>query len=425
MNFPKAPQNKKFVYLDHAATTYLDPKVKEAMEPYWDKIFGNPSGLYELGREAHKALTNARATIANILHCAPSEIIFTSGGTESINTAIFGVAYAHKEHGKHIISTPFEHHAVLHSLEKLKKESFEITFVQVDRQGFVKPEDVAAAVRPDTILITIMYANNEVGTVLPIADIGRSILKWRQKQNTPYPYFHTDACQASGALDVDVEKLHVDLMTVNGSKIYGPKGAGFLYKRRTVKLQPLLFGGGQEMRMRAGTENVPGIVGLACAFEAAQNTKNEEGERLACLRNYLWQRISTEIPKVILNGPALEHKGKDHDWKRLPNNLHITILDIEGEALLLYLDEYGIVASTGSACTSESLDPSHVLLAMGLPYEYAHGSLRFTFGKRNTRENVDYVMKYLPAIVKKLREISPLNLSLDPAQNVHAQIWQR
>ncbi|MBT3538632.1 cysteine desulfurase [Candidatus Parcubacteria bacterium] len=418
MTFPIKPEEKKLVYLDHAATTYTDERVVKAMQPYFTEKFANPSGLYTIGREVNGALNDARRTIAEILHTLPDTIIFTGGGTESDNMAVFGVARKYADKGKHIITTKLEHHAVLHSCEQLEKEGFEVTYLEPDSQGFISPKKVSAALREDTILVSIMYGNNEVGTVEPIADIGREILKWRKTHATKFPFFHTDACQAPGALELDVEKLHVDLMTLNGSKIYGPKGVGILYKRRNVQLQPLIFGGGQEMRLRSGTENVPGIVGLAKALELVQERREDEYMRLIDLRNYFWDRLQKDIPKIKLN-------GADLGLTRLPNNLNISILDIEGEALLLYLDEYGIVCSTGSACTSESLDPSHVLLAMGLPYEYAHGSLRFTLGQKTTKEDIDYVMKYLPEIVEKLRQISPVNLTQNPEENTHPKYHQR
>lgn len=401
--FPSRSKKKRKIYLDHAATTPVDPAVKKAMEPYFCEHFGNPSGLCGMSREVNGALNDARRKVAEILHTLPDSIIFTGGGSESDNLAIFGVARNHQKHGRHIITTKVEHHAVLNPMKQLLKEGFEITFLDVDEYGRVTAEQVKKALRPDTILVSVMYANNEIGTIEPIADIGRVILKWRKEKNTPYPYFHSDACQAAGVLDLDVEKLHVDLMTLNGSKIYGPKGVGILYKRRDVEILPLIFGGEQEMRLRAGTENVPGIIGVAKALELAQERKDKEAKRLRRLVKYFWERIQEEIPKVRLNGPEIGDG-------RLPNNLNVSILDIEGEALLLYLDEYGIVASTGSACTSQSLEPSHVLIACGLPHEYAHGSLRFTLGKETTKRDIDCVMRYLPGIVEKLREISPVNL---------------
>ena len=394
-------KNKKEIYLDHAATTYTDPTVVEAMLPYFTKNYGNPSSLYHKGREANGALNDARRTVAKLINALPENIIFTGGGTESDNMAIYGIARAHETKGKHIITTSMEHHAVIHPLEDLQKQGFEVTYLKVDTNGFVKTEDVVKAIRPDTILISIMYANNEVGTIEPIADIGRELLKYRQENKTTFPYFHTDACQAAGAMTLDVEKLHVDLMTVNGSKIYGPKGTGILYIRRGVRIKPLIVGGGQERHLRSGTENVPGIMGFAKALEMAQQNCEKESARLLELSKYLWSELQAKIPKLKLNGPQL---GEN----RLPNNLNITFIDVEGEAMLLYLDEYGVMCSTGSACTSESLDPSHVLLAMGLPYEYSHGSLRFTFGHCNTKKDIDYLMSFLPAVTQQLREVNQL-----------------
>ncbi len=411
--FPNKPQNKKLVYLDHAATTYVDDRVKAVMDPYYTEKFANPSGIYSIGREVNGAINDARRKVAEILHTLPDTIIFTGGGTESDNLAIFGIAYKHAEEGKHIISVKTEHHAVLHPLERLTKQGFDITYLNVNEQGQIDLKELKKAIRPDTILISIMYANNEIGTIYPIADIGREILKWRKENNTEYPYFHSDACQAAGVLDLDVEKLHVDLMTINGSKMYGPKGIGVLYKRRGVDIEPLILGGGQEMHLRPGTENVPGIVGLAKALELVQENKEAENKRLIELRQYFWDSLEKNIDKIKLNGP---HLGQGYvgqaELDRLPNNLNVTFLDIEGEAMLLYLDEYGIVSATGSACTSGTLEASHVLTSCGMPYEYAHGSLRFTLGKCNTKEDIDYVMKYLPGIVEKLREISPVNLKI-------------
>ncbi|MDD2656311.1 MAG: cysteine desulfurase family protein [Patescibacteria group bacterium] len=420
MSFPQKPENKRTVYFDHAATTYVAPEVVKEMMPYFSDIYANPSGLYAIGREVNGALEDARRRVAQILHALPDTIFFTGGGTESDNMAIFGVVRKHEKNGKHIITTKIEHHAVLYPFEYLEKHGFEVTYLETDEFGFVSAKQVKEALRADTILISIMYANNEIGTVEPIAEIGRELLKWRKDNNTKYPYFHTDACQAAGAFDLDVEKLHVDLMTINASKIYGPKGVGILYKNRNVNIEAIVFGGGQERGLRSGTENVPGIVGFAKALELAQENREVENNRLTELRNYFWDRLEKEIPKVRLNGPSL-----DNSELRLPNNLNVSILDIEGEALLLYLDEYGIVCSTGSACTSESLDPSHVLLACGLPYEYAHGSLRFTLGKRTTKEDVDYAMTYLPGIVEILRKISPVNLKMDVKENTHPQYHQR
>lgn len=390
----------KKVYLDHAATTPVDEHVREAMLPFFSDIFGNPSSFHSVGKEASEAVDASRKVIADLLGARSDEILFTSGGTESDNLAVLGVARAHQTQGKHLITTTVEHHAVLEAMLHLeKKEGFEVTYLEVDSDGLVSAKDVVAAIRPDTILISIMAANNEVGTILPIAEIGTAIQKRRGEKK--YPLFHTDACQAAGVLDLDVTKTHVDLLTMNGSKIYGPKGVGLLYAKRGIKIQPLMYGGGQEKGRRPGTYNVAGIVGLATAFTIAQKKKKDENIRLTELREKLIIGIQSTIKKTRLNG---------HKENRLPNNVNISIMDIEGEALLLYLDAKGIYASTGSACTSASLDPSHVILALGLPYEVAHGSIRFTLGRSTTEEDIDYVIEVLPGIVEKLRAISPVSV---------------
>ena len=422
--------------MDHAATTYLDPRVAEAMEPYWMEEFGNPSSLYRAGRRAKDALDHARETIARILNCRAEELIFTGGGTEAINLAIFGVARMHKEKGGHIITSKIEHHAVLHTLEALEKEGFsagggpasgwEVTYLDVNEYGLVNPEDVRKALRPDTILVAVMYANNEIGTIEPIEEIAEVVKKYRKEKESlqignlkfeiagKTPFFLTDACQAAGALNLDVQKLGVDLLAINGSKIYGPKGVGCFYVRKGVRIKPLIYGGGQENNLRSGTENVPGIVGLAKALEIAYEEKEQENARLAELRDYFINRLMTEIPKVVLNG---------HPTKRLPNNINVSVLDIEGEAVILYLDEKGIACSTGSACTSTTLDPSHVILAIGRPYEYAHGSIRFTLGRKTTKEDIDYVMKVFPEVAEKLRKISPVRLEVGQKAISHPEAF--
>jgi len=382
----------KRIYLDHAATTPLDPRVKKAMDPFWSEKFGNPSSLYKEGREAKRALNEARASIAKIIKSRPEEIIFTDGGTESDNLAILGTA---NNSGKgHIITTKFEHHAVLNSVKFLEEQGLDVTWLDVGREGIVNPKDIEKALKPNTILVSIMYANNEIGTIQPIAEIGKILKKHSA-------VFHTDACQAAGYLDLNVEKLGVDLMTINGSKVYGPKGIGFLYVKKGVKLQPFLYGGEQEKKLRPGTENVPAIVGLAEALKIAQKEKSNEVKRLTGLRDYFIKKLTTEIPKTFLNG---------HSRLRLPNNINISVLGTEGEAVLLYLDEYGISCSTGSACSSESLEPSHVIMALKKPHEYGHGSLRFTLGRKTTKKEIDYVMKILPEVIVKLRSISAIKI---------------
>jgi len=409
----KILHNMKRIYLDHAATTPMDSRVKDAMEPFWADNFGNAGGLYEEGRRAKEALHASREAIARAIGARADEIIFTSGGTESDNLAVFGVARSLSSR-PHIITTKFEHHAVLEPCQQLAKEGFDITFLDVGEDGIVSAEDVRKTLRPETILVSIMYANNEIGTIQPIAEIGKIIREFRAQNKSAYPYFHTDACQAAGFLDLNVNNLGVDLLTVNGSKIYGPKGIGFLYKRAGVKIKPQIIGGGQEARMRSGTEPVALIVGLAKALEIAQAEKMSESNRLAPLRNYFIEQLMKKIPKVVLNG---------HPVKRLPNNINVSILDIEGEALVLYLDAKGISFSTGSACTSESLEPSHVILALGKPYEFAHASMRFTMGRSTTKEDLDYVLSELPNAVLWLRKVSPLNLKLGAKSMSHPEAF--
>ena len=393
------PKKIRSVYLDHAATTYMDPRVISAMQPYFTKIYGNPSSLYKEGVKANNALNDSRRVIAKQIGALPENIIFTGSGTESDNMAIYGIAHAHKQHGKHIISLAIEHSAVLNPLEDFKKQGWEITYVRMNGEGVVNVEDVIGAIRPDTVLISIMYANNEIGVIEPIAEIGRALLQYRKEHKTLYPFFHTDACQAAGYLDLDMDKLHVDLMTINSGKIYGPKGVGMLYARRGVTLKPLILGGDQERKLRAGTENIPGIVGLAKALELVQSNKEKESKRLEGLIKYLWERIQKEILQVKLNGPEIGEQ-------RLVNNLNVSFAGTEGEALLLYLDEYEIMCSTGSACAAQSLEPSHVLKALGTPTEQARASLRFTLGHCNTKQDIDYLMKYLPLIITQQRSLS-------------------
>lgn len=397
---------KRIVYLDHAATTPLDPQVRAVMEPFLAAEYGNPSALYAAGRRAKEALDRARKQVAAVFGCSPEEITFTGSGTESDNMAVLGVARHYRQKGTHVIISAIEHHAVLESSDHLKKEGFEVTALPVDQHGFIDSEAVRSVLRPETTLVSIMTANNEIGTIEPIKEIAKAIRGWKQengrKPNDP-PFLHTDACQAAGALDLNVQKLGVDLMTVNGSKIYGPKGTGCLYVRRGIRVEPLVYGGGQEQRLRSGTENVAGIIGFATALEIANAQREAEGQRLAALRDRLITGIMERVPKVVLNG---------HPTERLPNNVNVSILDIEGEAMLLYLDAHGISAATGSACDSQSLEPSHVILAIGRPYEYAHASIRFTLGRSTTEADVDYVLDVLPGITEKLRKISPVKLEL-------------
>jgi cysteine desulfurase len=383
------------VYLDHAATTAVDPRVVEAMLPYWTQHYGNASSIYTLGREAHRALDQARQTVAKILNCPPREVIFTSCGTESDNLALRGVAFErrHRAQKNHIITSPIEHHAIAHTAEQLEKQfGFKVTYVPVDRYGMVDPGDVERAIRPDTAIISIMYANNEVGTIEPIAEIGQIA----RAQKIP---FHTDAVQAGGALSLDVKALNVDMMSLSAHKFYGPKGVGVLYARRGVPFLPTQTGGGHERKRRAGTENVPYIVGLATALELAYRELEESDERITRLRDKLIAGVLERIPDSQLSG---------HPTQRLANNASFLFKYVEGESILLNLDLLGIAASSGSACTSGSLEPSHVLTAMGFPHEVAHGSLRLSLGKKNTDQDVDYALETLPGIVAKLRKMSPL-----------------
>lgn len=383
-------------YLDYAATTPMRDEAVIAMSKFFTEEYGNPGSFHSKGLSAKDALDASRESVAKILNCSPDEIVFTSGGTESINMAIKGVAFANKEKGNHIITSSLEHHAVLNTCEFLERQGFQVTYLPVDKYGLVNPEDVKNAVTSQTILISIMYANNEIGTIEPISEIG-AIAKEKGV------LFHTDACQAAGALDLNVKNLNVDLLTLNGSKAYGPKGAGLLYVRHGIDIEPLIHGGGQENGLRSGTENVPLIIGFAKALELAQKEKESENSRLILLRESLINGL-LKIPKSRLNG---------HPTKRLPNNVNITFLDVEGEAMLLYLNEQGVFASTGSACASKSLETSHVLRAIGLPYEASHGSMRFTLGKETTSDHIDYVIRVMPEIVEKLRNISPVRLEME------------
>ncbi len=380
----------------------MRPEVVEAMKPFFENNYGNPSSFHSMGLKAKQALDSSRETVAKCLNCKPSEVIFTGSGTESCNMAIKGSAYAHMKTGKHMITQKTEHHAVLHSLEWLEKtHDFEVTYLDVDKYGLISLSELENAIRDDTILVTIMYANNEIGTIQPLQDIARIT----KKHNV---LFHTDACQGGGLLEIDVQKLGVDMMTLNGSKIYGLKGTGLLYMRAGVKIESWIHGGGHEFGLRAGTENIPGIVGLAKALELGQAERRFESKRLNQLKNYFIDNVLKNIPDTFLNG---------HPTQRLPNNANITFLNVEGEALVLMLDYEGIYTSSGSACTSQKLKPSHVILAIGLPYEASHGSIRFSLGKRTTKEDIDYVLEKLPAIVERLRMLSPVRLTKSEVLN--------
>lgn len=394
------------IYLDHAATAPVDPRVAEAMRPFIGGSFGNPSSLHAAGRVAKQALDDAREATAKVLRCRPDEVYFTSGGTEADNLAILGIYRAFRGKGNRIVATTIEHHAVLNPVEHLaKKEGAEAVFVKVGRDGLVSSEEIISKLDQKTLLVSVMYANNEIGTVEPIAEIGQAIVAWKKtngRKPTEPPFFHVDACQAAGALSLDVNALGVDLLALNGSKVYGPKGAGLLYIRNGVRPEPLIFGGGQESGMRSGTENLVAIVGFAKALEIAEAEREKESARLVALRDRLIAGLM-KIPKTILNG---------HPIQRLPNNVNVSIMDIEGEAMILYLDEAGFRVSTGSACTSANLEPSHVIRALGLPYEAAHGSLRVTLGRGTTEEDIEKLLAALPPIVEKLRALSPVRLNM-------------
>lgn len=385
-------EQKRVIYLDNAATTKMRQEVLDAMTPYFVDNYGNASSIYSVGRRSKAVLDEARSSVAKSIGAKDKEIFFTGGGSESDNWAIKGVAFANKSKGNHIITTKIEHHAVLHTCQYLEKQGFEVTYLPVDEEGLVSLKDLEDAIKPTTILITIMFANNEIGTIEPIKEIGEIARHHKI-------YFHTDAVQAVGHVPIDVTKLNVDMMSFSSHKFCGPKGVGGLYIKTGVKIDSFIHGGAQERGKRASTENIAGIVGMAKALELAVAEMDEENERLLELRDELINGIFEKIPYVRLNG------SKD---KRLPSNVNFSIQYIEGESLLLMLDMMGICASSGSACTSGSLDPSHVLLAIGLPHEIAHGSLRLSLGRETSRQDVEEVLRVLPGIVKKLRDMSPL-----------------
>ena len=380
------------IYLDNAATTKTAPEVVDAMLPYFSEYYGNASTIYSLGAESKKAMDHARQTIADSLGAKPEEIYFTAGGSESDNWALKATAEAYASKGKHIITTKIEHHAILHTCEYLEKRGFEITYLNVDRDGLISLDELKAAIRPDTILISVMFANNEIGTIEPIAEIGEIA-----KEHGVL--FHTDAVQAYAQVPINVDEMHLDMLSASGHKLNGPKGIGFLYIRKGVKIRSFVHGGAQERSRRAGTENIPGIVGLGAAVERAMRIMDTKTRKEIELRDYLIGRLENEIPHCWLNG---------HRTKRLPNNINFSFLFIEGESMLIMLDMKGICASSGSACTSGSLDPSHVLLAIGLKHEEAHGSLRLTLSEESTKEEMDIVAEEVKKIVQRLRDMSPL-----------------
>lgn len=380
------------IYLDNAATTKTDEEVVKEMLPYFTENYGNASSVYEFGSKSKLAVTKAREKIAEVLNAKPEEIYFTAGGSESDNWALKATAEAYRNKGKHIITSKIEHHAILHTCQYLEREGYDITYLDVDERGVIDLGELERAIRPDTILISVMFANNEIGTLEPVEKIGEIAREHGV-------LFHTDAVQAFGQVPIDVEKLHIDMLSASGHKLNGPKGIGFLYIRKGIKMGSFIHGGAQERKRRAGTENIPGIVGLGKAVEIAVDTMEERAKRESELRDYLIERVLKEVPYSRLNGP------RDN---RLPNNVSFCFQFIEGESLLIMLDMKGICASSGSACTSGSLDPSHVLLAIGLPHEIAHGSLRLTLGKETTKEDIDATIEAIKEIVARLRDMSPL-----------------
>ncbi len=385
-------EDRKIIYLDNAATTRTSPKVVEEMLPFFSEYYGNPSSVYEFSNASKKAVAQARQVIADSLGAKPQEIYFTAGGSESDNWAIKAAAEAYQEKGRHIITSKIEHHAVLHTCQYLESRGFSVTYLDVDEQGVVKLEELKKAIRSDTILISIMFANNEIGTIQPVKEIAEIAREHGI-------LFHTDAVQAYGHVPINVDAFGMDMLSASGHKINGPKGIGFLYIRTGVKIRSFVHGGAQERKRRAGTENVPGIAGLGKAAELAVNTMEERMKKETELRDYLMDRVMAEVPYTRVNG---------HRQNRLPNNCNFAFQFIEGESLLIMLDMAGICGSSGSACTSGSLDPSHVLLAIGLPHEIAHGSLRLTLSEENTKEEMDYVVGEIKRIVERLRAMSPL-----------------
>lgn len=383
---------ERLIYLDNAATTKTAPQVVEAMLPYFTEHYGNASAIYSLGRETKEAMTGARAEIARVLGAKENEIYFTAGGSEADNWALKATAEAYTSRGKHIITTKIEHHAILHTCQYLEKEGYEVTYLDVDEFGMVKLSELEKAIRPDTILISVMFANNEIGTIQPIKEIGEIAHKHGI-------LFHTDAVQAFGQVPINVDELHIDMLSSSGHKLHGPKGIGFLYIRKGIKIRSFVHGGAQERKRRAGTENIPAIVGYGKAVQLAADTMAERTGKETELRDYMIKRVMKEVPYTRLNG---------HPKLRLPNNANFSFQFVEGESLLIMLDMKGICASSGSACTSGSLDPSHVLLAIGLPHEIAHGSLRLTLSEETTKEDIDYTVEAIKEIVDKLRSMSPL-----------------
>ena len=382
----------RLIYLDNAATTQVYPQVLDAMLPFFTEHYGNPSAIYSFANEAKKAVDQSRSTIADLIGANTDEIYFTGGGSESDNWALVATAEAYESKGKHIITSKIEHHAILHTCEYLEKRGYEITYIDVDEKGTIRLDELEAAIRPDTILISVMAANNEIGTIQPLKEIG-AIAKAHGV------LFHTDAVQAFAHIPINVDEMNIDMLSASGHKIHGPKGIGIMYIRKGVKIRSFIHGGAQERRRRAGTHNVPGIVGMGKAAELAKANMDNNIKNVSELRDYLIKRVLDEIPYTRLNG---------HETNRLPNNANFCFRFIEGESMLILLDQNGICGSSGSACTSGSLDPSHVLLAIGLPHEIAHGSLRLTLSEQTTKEDIDYTVDKLKGIIERLRSMSPL-----------------
>ncbi|MDP1688852.1 MAG: cysteine desulfurase family protein [bacterium] len=405
---------QKIHYFDYASTTPVDKRVLKAMMPFFMDEFGNPSNLYSIGHHAQKALALATGKVIKPLGCKPDEFIFTGSATEADNLALIGVAKANRHLGNKIIVSNVEHKGILAAAEALTKEGtdaekFELQVVEIGKNGLVSPQKIAEMIDDKTVLVSITYVDSETGTIQPIKEIAKVIANYREINNTKLPYFHTDASQAANFLDINVDNLGVDLLTLSSQKIYGPKGVGGLYIRKGTPIKPIIYGGGQQNNIRSGTENMPGIVGFGAAMEIAEKEKVKESARLKKMRDKLESKIIKTIDKVLVNGNI---------DSRLPNYSNISILDIEGEAMLLYLDNKGIIINTGSACNSQSLEPSYVLVAFGRPYEYIHGSLRFTLGRFTSSQDVNYVIKNLPPIVKKLRKVSPLDLKIGDEKNM-------
>ncbi len=388
----------KPVYLDYAATTPLDAEVSAAMQPYFSELYGNPSSMHASGRRAARAISGAREQMATLIGAHADEIIFTGSGTESDNLGVLGAARANRARGTHIIISAIEHKAVMAAAKELAKEGFEVTIAPVGRTGMISCDALVALVRPDTILVSVMLANNELGTVLPVAELAK---KLKARRGNTSPLLHTDACQAAGHVKIDVGALGVDLLTLNGSKVYGPKGIGVLYKRRGVQIAPVIVGGEQEQGLRAGTESVPLIMGMAAAFEKAEHLREQEAARLGALRNYFIANLRTHIPQIILNGDPEHH---------VPHIVHVTVPRVEGESMVLMLDEAGVEAATGSACSAKDLKPSHVLIAIGQSEDLMHGSVRFSLGRHTTEAELDYVLSVFPAIVETLTKTSALTI---------------